>query len=102
MTSSICRAAAIDRGIFLEAAKAGLDLKEVPGTRQGVGGGLEGAIYAFTHTAGTQASTGRAAGHKKSIRPPERASWTLRLLLFCGAVVVGHAVLSGSRSRIRR
>ena len=92
--SLICRAAAIDRGIFLEAAKAGLDLREVPGTRQGVGGGLEGAIFEFTHISSKQAPTGRAARSKILSMPPESAGWTIRLLLFCCAVVSGHAVLS--------
>ena len=39
------RAASIDRGIFLEAAAAGLRTREVPGTSQSVPGGLEGAVY---------------------------------------------------------
>lgn len=40
-----CRAASIDRGIFLEAAAVGLRTREVPGTRKQVPGGLEGAVY---------------------------------------------------------
>lgn len=43
------RAAAIDRGIYAESEKAGLHFWEVEGTRQSVGGGLEGAIYSFQH-----------------------------------------------------
>ena len=39
-----CRAASIDRGIFLEAAAVGLRTREVPGTRKSVPGGLEGAV----------------------------------------------------------
>jgi hypothetical protein len=39
------RAASIDRGIFLEAAAAGLRTREVPDTRKPVPGGLEGAVY---------------------------------------------------------
>ena len=40
-----CRAASIDRGIFLEAAAVGLRTREVEGTRKAVPGGLEGAVY---------------------------------------------------------
>ena len=40
-----CRAASIDRGIFLEAAAAGLRTRGVEGTRKAVPGGLEGAVY---------------------------------------------------------
>ena len=43
--ASQCRAASIDRGIFLEAAVAGLRTREVDGTRKAVPGGLEGAVY---------------------------------------------------------
>ena len=43
------RAAAMDRGIYAESEKAGLRFWEVEGTRQSVGGGLEGAIYSFQH-----------------------------------------------------
>ena len=44
-TGVSCRAASIDRGIFLEAAAAGLRTREVEGTRKAVPGGLEGTVY---------------------------------------------------------
>jgi hypothetical protein len=44
------RAAGIDRGIHAEAAAAGLRMREAPGTRQRVPGGLEGVVYTCRHS----------------------------------------------------
>ncbi len=44
------RAAAIDRGIHVEAAAAGLLMREVAGTRQCVAGGLEGVVFRCRHS----------------------------------------------------
>ncbi|KAK9839653.1 hypothetical protein WJX81_003502 [Elliptochloris bilobata] len=45
----VSRAAGIDRGIHTEAAAAGLHMREVPGTRQRVAGGLEGVVFRCRH-----------------------------------------------------
>lgn len=41
----VSRAKVIDRSLPVEAARAGLRMRELPGTRGSVGGGLEGVIY---------------------------------------------------------
>lgn len=50
------RAAGIDRSIHAEAAAAGLQMREAPGTRQRVPVGLEGVVYTCCH--GDMADTG--------------------------------------------
>lgn len=41
----VSRAKVIDRSLPVEAARAGLNMRELPGTRSPVGGGLEGVIF---------------------------------------------------------
>ncbi|KAK9804741.1 hypothetical protein WJX72_002891 [[Myrmecia] bisecta] len=45
----VSRAAGIDRGIHTEAARVGLGIMEIAGTRQSVGGGLEGVVFQLQH-----------------------------------------------------
>jgi len=41
----VSRAKIIDRSLPVEAARMGLSIQELPGTRGPVGGGLEGVIF---------------------------------------------------------
>ncbi|CAL5220955.1 g3059 [Coccomyxa viridis] len=99
----VSRAASIDRGIFLEAAAAGLRTREVDGTRKAVPGGLEGAVYEvrWAHLAGGgTAPCSRTAGsgvRRKAKGSPAQTGIVLAATV--GPLLAGVALsyfLSGS------
>lgn len=49
VTVQCCRAYSIDRQLMLEAKTAGFEMEEQVGTRQQVGGSLEGVVYSLTN-----------------------------------------------------
>lgn len=48
VTLQCCRAYSLDRQLIIEAKAAGFAIEEEMGTRQQVGGSLEGVVYSLT------------------------------------------------------